>query len=51
MALSNQVKVNLALLGTKCIINVHCGSLTFVCVCVSYRKTSELIAPLALFNH
>lgn len=38
MVLSNQAEVNLALLGRQCIINVHCGSLKYVCV--SYRKTS-----------
>lgn len=49
MALSNQAEVNLALLGTQCIINVHCGSLKYVCVCPIERHHSS--APLALFKH
>ncbi len=41
MALSNQAEVNLALLGTLCIINAYCDNLKYmcVCVCVSYTKT------------
>ncbi len=51
MALSNQAEVNLALLGTRCIINAYCANLKYTCVCVCVLYKDPLIAPLALFKH